>query len=83
AEKTAPVAGVVYSTVDQMKLISTFRTTNPLTETVAGQMLALTVIENVDSIYWLNIPAKQPDQENLSVNETTTTTTKSSAKKTE
>ncbi|MCM1222552.1 MAG: hypothetical protein NC548_49590, partial [Lachnospiraceae bacterium] len=31
AEKTAPVAGVVYSTVDQIKLISTFRTTNPLT----------------------------------------------------
>ncbi len=52
AEKTAPVSGVVYSTVDEMKLISTFRTTDPLTETTAGQMLALTVIENVDSIYY-------------------------------
>lgn len=55
AEKTAPVSGVVYSTVDEMKLISTFRTTDPLTETTAGQMLALTVIENVDSIYYQDI----------------------------
>lgn len=55
AEKSAPVNGVVYSTVDEMKLISTFRTTDPLTETTAGQMLALTVIEGVDSIYWQDI----------------------------
>lgn len=55
AEKTAPVEGVVYATVDEMKLISTFRTTDPLTETTAGQMLALTVIENVDSIYYQDI----------------------------
>lgn len=52
AEKTNPVEGVTYQTVDDMKLISSYRTTNPLTETTAGQMLALTVIENVDQIYY-------------------------------
>lgn len=55
AEKTAPVEGVVYTTVDEMKLISRYRTTNPLTETTAGQMLALTVIEGVDQIYYQDI----------------------------
>lgn len=64
AEKTAPVDGVKYSTIDDYKLISSFRTTNPLTESTAGQMRALTVIENVDSIYYLDIsevddPAKR------------------------
>lgn len=59
AEKTSPVEGVVYTTVDEMKLISRFRTTNPLTETTAGQMLALTVIENVDQIYYQDISEAQ------------------------
>ena len=59
AEKTSPVEGVVYTTVDNMKLISRYRTTNPLTETTAGQMLALTVIEGVDQIYYQDITDAQ------------------------
>ena len=59
AEKTSPVEGVVYTTVDDMKLISRYRTTNPLTETTAGQMLALTVIEGVDQIYYQDITDAQ------------------------
>lgn len=59
AEKTNPVEGVVYTTVDEMKLISRYRTTNPLTETTAGQMLALTVIEGVDQIYYQDITNAQ------------------------
>ena len=59
AEKTAPVAGVNYQTVDEYKLISKFRTTNPLTETTAGQMMALTVIEGVDQIYCQDITEGQ------------------------
>lgn len=59
AEKTAPVEGVNYQTIDEYKLISKFRTTNPLTETTAGQMMALTVIEGVDQIYYQDITEAQ------------------------
>lgn len=59
AEKTAPVEGVNYQTIDEYKLISKFRTTNPLTETTAGQMMALTVIEGVDQIYWQDVTDAQ------------------------
>lgn len=84
AEKTAPVTGVVYSIVDEMKLISTFRTTDPLTETTAGQMLALTVIENVDSIYWQDIATvDDPTTRTGEVSEpaSQSATTKASSKK--
>ena len=59
AEATSPVEGVVYQTIDEMKLISRFRTTNPLTETTAGQMMALTVIEGVAQIYCQDISEAQ------------------------
>lgn len=59
AEKTAPVESVVYATIDDMKLVSRYRTTNPLAETTAGQMLALTVIEGVDQIYYQDINEAQ------------------------
>lgn len=59
AEKTNPVKGVVYSTVDEYKLISRYRTTEPFTETTSGQALVLPVIENVDQIYSLDISEAQ------------------------
>lgn len=59
AEKTNPVEGVVYSTVDEYKLISRYRTTEPFTETTSGQALVLSVIENVDQIYSLDISDAQ------------------------
>lgn len=59
AEKTNPVEGVVYSTVDEYKLISRYRTTEPFTETTIGQALVLAVIENVDQIYSLDISEAQ------------------------
>lgn len=59
AEKTNPVEGVVYSTVDEYKLISRYRTTEPFTETTSGQALVLSVIENVDQIYSLDISKAQ------------------------
>ena len=59
AEKTNPVEGVVYSTVDEYKLISRYRTTEPFTETTSGQALVLSVIENVDQIYSLDISGAQ------------------------
>lgn len=59
AEKTNPVEGVVYSTVDEYKLISRYRTTEPFTETTSGQALVLPVIENVDQIYSLDISEAQ------------------------
>lgn len=59
AEKTNPVEGVVYSTVDEYKLISRYRTTEPFTETTSGQALVLSVIENVDQIYSLDISESQ------------------------
>lgn len=59
AEKTNPVKDVVYSTVDEYKLISRYRTTEPFTETTSGQALVLSVIENVDQIYSLDISEAQ------------------------
>ena len=59
AEKTNPVEGVVYSTVDEYKLISRYRTTEPFTETTSGQALVLSVIENVDQINSLDISESQ------------------------
>ena len=59
AEKTNPVEGVVYSTVDEYKLISRYRTTEPFTVTTSGQALVLSVIENVDQIYSLDISEAQ------------------------
>ena len=59
AEKTNPVEGVVYSTVDEYKFISRYRTTEPFTETTSGQALVLSVIENVDQIYSLDISEAQ------------------------
>lgn len=54
AEKTNPVAGVVYSTVDDYKLISKYSKNDPLQEFTSGQALVLPVIENVDQIYILD-----------------------------
>ena len=62
AEKTNGVEGVVYTTIDDHKLISRFRTTNPLTETTAGQSLSLPVIENVDQIYWQDLTLADEDK---------------------
>lgn len=59
AEKTNPVEGVVYTTVDKYKLISRYRTTDPLTETTSAQALVLPVIENVDQIYSLDVSEAQ------------------------
>lgn len=54
AEKTNPVEGVLYNTIDKYKLISKYSETNPLKEFTHGQALALPVIENVDQIYVLD-----------------------------
>lgn len=61
AEKTNPVEGVVYSTVDEYKLIKRFRTTDPLTETTAGEALVLPVIENIDQIYYQDLKVESTD----------------------
>lgn len=54
AEKTNPVAGVEYTTVDDYKLIAKYSKTDPLQEFTSGQALVLPVIENVDQIYMLD-----------------------------
>ena len=54
AEKTNPVEGVVYTTVDDYKLIAKYSKTDPLQEFTSGQALVLPVIENVDQIYVLD-----------------------------
>lgn len=85
AEKTAPVNGVEYSTIDEYKLISSYRTTDPLRETTAGQMLALTVIEGVDSIYYQDIsviddPSARLEGESENIIEAQSATASTSAK---
>ena len=59
AEVTNPVNGVVYSTVDEYKLISKYSKNDPLQEFTSGQSLVLPVIENVDQIYSLDISEAQ------------------------
>lgn len=59
AEMTNPVKNVDYQTIDEYKLISKFSTTDPLTETTAGQQRVLPVIESVDQIYSLDITEAQ------------------------
>lgn len=59
AEATNPVQGVVYSTVDEYKLISKYSKNDPLQEFTSGQALVLPVIENIDQIYSLDISEAQ------------------------
>ncbi len=55
AEMTNPAENVNYSTVDEFKLISRLRITEPsLVELTKGQALVLPVIEDVDGIYILD-----------------------------
>lgn len=54
AEKTNPVAGVVYTTIEDYKLMSKYSKNDPLQEWTSGQALVLPVIENVDQIYSLD-----------------------------
>lgn len=62
AETTNPVPGVTYQTVDTYKLISKFSKTDPLLETTAGQAYVLPVIEDVDTIYQIDITLSDPVQ---------------------
>lgn len=56
AEATNPAEGVNYTTIDQYKLISRYRVTEPsFAEITKGQALVLPVIEDVDAIYVLEI----------------------------
>lgn len=56
AENQARVEGIAYSVVDQYKLISKYRVTDPaLEERTKGQAMVLPVIEDVDSVYILDV----------------------------
>lgn len=55
AEKSRPVQGVVYTTIDDYKLIAKYSKADPFQEFTYGQALVLPVIENVDQIYILDI----------------------------
>lgn len=60
AEMTNPAENVVYSTVDEFKLISRLRITEPsFQEKTKGQALVLPVIEDVDAIYILDFSKSQ------------------------
>lgn len=60
AEMTNPAENVVYSTVDEFKLISRLRVTEPsFQEKTKGQALVLPVIEDVDAIYALDFTRGQ------------------------
>lgn len=59
AESTNRVSGVTYQQIDY-KLISQYSTTDPLMETTAVQAYCLPVIEDVDSIYQIDITVEDP-----------------------
>lgn len=55
AEKTNPVNGVNYTNIENYKLVSRYRVTDPtFAEVTKGQALVLPVIENVESIFILD-----------------------------
>lgn len=59
AETTNPVENVLYQLVDNYKLIARFRETNPLRETTTGQAIGAPIIENIDTIFVLDISQGQ------------------------
>lgn len=60
AETSHPVNGVQYTTLETYKLISEYSQTDPLIETTAAQAFVLPVIEDVDSIYQIDITLSDP-----------------------
>ena len=67
AETTNPVINVTYQSIDY-KLISRFSQTDPLMETTAVQAYCLPIIEDVDSIYQIDVTVADPV---VAVDETT------------
>lgn len=59
AEATNRVNGVTYQQIDY-KLISQYSTTDPLMETTAIQAYCLPVVEDVDTIYQINLTVEDP-----------------------
>lgn len=59
AEATNRVNGVTYQQIDY-KLISQYSTTDPLMETTAIQAYCLPVVEDVDTIYQIDITVEDP-----------------------
>lgn len=55
AEQTNPAEGVQYQLIDSYKLISKYSKTDPLLEVTCGQAFVLPVIEDVDSIYQIDL----------------------------
>ena len=62
AEATNRVNGVVYQQIDY-KLISQYSTTDPLMEKTAIQAYCLPVIEDVDTIYQIDVTVEDPHVE--------------------
>ena len=59
AEATNRVNGVTYQQIDY-KLISQYSTTDPLMETTAIQAYCLPVVEDVDTIYQIDLTVEDP-----------------------
>lgn len=55
AEQTNAAEGATYQLIDSYKLISKFSKTDPLVEFTCGQAFVLPVIEDVDSIYQIDL----------------------------
>lgn len=66
AEASNLVNGVTYQQIDY-KLISQYSTTDPLMETTAVQAYCLPVVEDVDTIYQIDITVEDPT---IEINET-------------
>lgn len=70
AEQDNHVEGVLYSEIDDYKLIARFRETNPLRETTTGQAFVAPIIEDVDQIYVLDISEGQEVDEDSELTDT-------------
>lgn len=71
AEKEYKVQGVLYSEVEDYKLISKYSTSDPLTEITAGQAIAAPIIENSDQIYIYDFSTGQVVDETAEAKDTT------------
>lgn len=75
AEAARPVNGINYSVVDRYKLISRYSVTDPaFAEFSKGQGLVLPVIENVDSIYTIDLSEAQEVDATAEASDTTDVT---------
>lgn len=72
AEEDHPAKQVTYTKVDDFILLSKYHKNDPIREFTSSQALVLPVIDNVDSIYLMDVEEAQPNEDQTEGNTTIT-----------